>query len=144
MKWKELSTVISALLSSSNVVMFFDSHNSMKIMKRTSFWLCSKGKSRTVCFNDLFWKLQFKENENDFQLSFWLWFNNNILLSFLITFFFEVSFQGKWKGPCLWFYSNSRFSLLMTFFWKLQFKENEKTFNCHFGFGFTAKVCWLF
>ena len=113
-------------------------------MKRTSFWLCSKGKSRTVCLNDLFWKSQFKENENDFQLSFWLWFNNNmILLSFLIT-FFEVSFHGKWKGLWLWFHSKSRFSLLMTIFWKSQFKENEKTFHCHCGFGFTAKVCWLF
>ena len=103
---------------------FFDSHNSMKWKGRcfgfafnpkvelsalTTVFESRNSRKMKMTFNchfgftfkmqrcDLFWQSQFKETENDFQLSFLLWFHSKSLLFFIIT-FLKVSIQGKWKG----------------------------------------------
>ena len=76
MKWEGLSTVILPCFQRKGqpapvVIILFESRNSMKWKGLSAVILVLLSKSRSDCrwFNDLFWKLQFNENEKNFQTS---------------------------------------------------------------------------
>ena len=105
------------------VMILCESRNSMKRKGlSTVIWvLCLKSRSNCSCLNDIFWKLQFNENEKNFQLSFWFCFHTfsesrnsmkmkktfNCKFDFVFTAqpsltllvsFFESRNSIKWKG----------------------------------------------
>ena len=106
MKWKGLSAVILPCFQRKGqpapvVMILFESRNSMKWKGLSAVILVLFSKSRSNCpwFNDLFWKLQFNENEKNFQTSFWLCFHtfsesrNSMKMKKTFTVYDRVSFE---------------------------------------------------
>ena len=120
-------------------------------------------KSRSDCpfFNDLFWKLQFNENEKNFQLSFCLCFHifsesrnsTKMKRTFNCNFDFVFTAQARLALLSIFFESRNSMKMKRTFscdfgliskqkqsipfadpFWKLQFNEVQRTFHFHFYF----------
>ena len=113
-------------------------------------------KVRLSCLHDLFWKLQFNENENNFQLSFRVCFHTCFWKSKLNPHekVFQRDLQSKSKSlpfwwsvlkvaiqwneknfqPSFWLcLPNTSSTAFRDRFWKSQFNENEKDFQRHFG-----------
>ena len=99
-----------------------------------SFWLVLKAKTNRSLLL-MFWKLQFNENEKNFQLSFWLCFH----------IFSESRNSTKMKRTfnCNFdfvFTAQARLALLSIFFESRNSMKMKRTFSRHFGFTFKVKV----